>query len=82
MHPLLSNSQESINAHRPSKYTMFPMLYIVLDNSIRRFHTFPNSENYHKFAFPVNSETIPPYDIRNEVNCLLLSYLHFHPIII
>jgi hypothetical protein len=77
---MLPNSQASTNAHPPSKDTLFLVLYNDLDSSIGRFHTFPNFGNYHEFSFPLNNETMPPRDIRVQVNCLLPSYFHFHPI--
>jgi hypothetical protein len=56
------------------------MLYTDLDSSIGGFPTFSNFGNYHEFSFPVNGETMPPQDKRDQVNYLLPSYLHFHPI--
>jgi hypothetical protein len=77
LHHVLPNSQDSTSAHPPSKYALFPMLYNDLDSSIGIFHTFPNFGNHHKFSFPFNGETMPPHDIRGQVNRLLPSYFHF-----
>jgi hypothetical protein len=56
---------------------MFSMLYTDLNISIGGFHTFPNFGNYHKFSFHLNGATMPPQDIRDQVNYVSPSYLHF-----
>jgi hypothetical protein len=58
--PMLPNSQESTNAHFPSKHSQLLVLYNELQSSTGRFHTFPNFGNYHEFSFSLNDGTIPP----------------------
>ena len=65
VHIMLPNSQSSTSSHRPSKDALFPILYTYLDNSIGRFHTFPNFGNYQKFSFHLNGETMPSRDRRD-----------------
>jgi hypothetical protein len=60
---MIPNPQTSTNDH-PPKDSLFQVLYNDLDNSIDRFHTFPNFGNYHEFSFPLNDETMPPQEIR------------------
>jgi hypothetical protein len=64
LHPMIPNSQASIDALSPSKDTLFGMFYIEFDSSTSRFHTFPNFGNYHEFSFPLNGGTMPHRDIR------------------
>jgi hypothetical protein len=66
---MISNSQQSTDAHPLSKGAFFLVLYNDLDSSIGRFYTFLNFGNYHKFSFPINGENMPPIRFLSRSKC-------------
>jgi hypothetical protein len=71
-------SDKHHHAHSPSMAAPFCSALQSVHSSTSRFHTFPNFGKYHKFSFLLYGATMPPRERRDQVNCLLPCYFHFH----